>query len=139
MIRRPPRSTLFPYTTLFRSQECIILQLRDRYIFNEALEEMVEKDLNLIANSNVAYLASHYKFTRDEVMEYIHIIRSLDPRPAQKYARSNIVYAFPDVMVEYEDGEPRVRSFKERNIRLSINQRSEEHTSELQSRQYLVC
>src|SRR5260221_8194923 len=23
MIRRPPRSTLFPYTTLFRSRECI--------------------------------------------------------------------------------------------------------------------
>src|SRR5688572_31069118 len=23
MIRRPPRSTLFPYTTLFRSPECI--------------------------------------------------------------------------------------------------------------------
>src|SRR2546425_5184288 len=23
MIRRPPRSTLFPYTTLFRSQECL--------------------------------------------------------------------------------------------------------------------
>src|SRR5260221_2196824 len=24
MIRRPPRSTLFPYTTLFRSQRCFI-------------------------------------------------------------------------------------------------------------------
>src|SRR5438067_10771859 len=24
MIRRPPRSTLFPYTTLFRSEECLI-------------------------------------------------------------------------------------------------------------------
>src|SRR2546422_3224487 len=23
MIRRPPRSTLFPYTTLFRSQRCV--------------------------------------------------------------------------------------------------------------------
>src|SRR2546430_12581258 len=23
MIRRPPRSTLFPYTTLFRSEECV--------------------------------------------------------------------------------------------------------------------
>src|SRR5258706_9562574 len=23
MIRRPPRSTLFPYTTLFRSQSCV--------------------------------------------------------------------------------------------------------------------
>src|SRR2546430_7815695 len=28
MIRRPPRSTLFPYTTLFRSRHCP----RDRYV-----------------------------------------------------------------------------------------------------------
>src|SRR5260370_32639621 len=28
MIRRPPRSTLFPYTTLFRSVHCLVL-LRD--------------------------------------------------------------------------------------------------------------
>src|SRR5260370_24283753 len=27
MIRRPPRSTLFPYTTLFRSQEAQLVQL----------------------------------------------------------------------------------------------------------------
>src|SRR2546425_4814528 len=27
MIRRPPRSTLFPYTTLFRSQKIAILEL----------------------------------------------------------------------------------------------------------------
>src|SRR3989442_10990583 len=25
MIRRPPRSTLFPYTTLFRSNSCLLL------------------------------------------------------------------------------------------------------------------
>src|SRR2546430_4966357 len=31
MIRRPPRSTLFPYTTLFRSDEfCLLQPLRDR-------------------------------------------------------------------------------------------------------------
>src|SRR5207302_8084771 len=30
MIRRPPRSTLFPYTTLFRSQCCQDLQARVR-------------------------------------------------------------------------------------------------------------
>src|SRR5258705_10324186 len=28
MIRRPPRSTLFPYTTLFRSKRCICTLLR---------------------------------------------------------------------------------------------------------------
>src|SRR2546426_7319602 len=26
MIRRPPRSTLFPYTTLFRSGPCLVVQ-----------------------------------------------------------------------------------------------------------------
>src|SRR5688572_31371370 len=26
MLRRPPRSTLFPYTTLFRSRICLLLQ-----------------------------------------------------------------------------------------------------------------
>src|SRR5258708_26676221 len=29
MIRRPPRSTLFPYTTLFRSQGSVCLRKRD--------------------------------------------------------------------------------------------------------------
>src|SRR2546427_924920 len=28
MIRRPPRSTLFPYTTLFRSRSCCLLDQR---------------------------------------------------------------------------------------------------------------
>ena len=27
MIRRPPRSTLFPYTTLFRSVEIVLMEL----------------------------------------------------------------------------------------------------------------
>src|SRR5256885_4677003 len=31
MIRRPPRSTLFPYTTLFRSAESLVYQLQDRH------------------------------------------------------------------------------------------------------------
>src|SRR5256885_13976952 len=29
MIRRPPRSTLFPYTTLFRSEEAVLVQPAD--------------------------------------------------------------------------------------------------------------
>src|SRR5256885_6004354 len=31
MIRRPPRSTLFPYTTLFRSRRSTLFQLLDRF------------------------------------------------------------------------------------------------------------
>src|SRR2546422_4986212 len=36
MIRRPPRSTLFPYTTLFRSQRLIVVG-----VFRDLLEELL--------------------------------------------------------------------------------------------------
>src|SRR5690349_22879426 len=42
MIRRPPRSTLFPYTTLFRSDEWIEMRLRAT-----AAQEVYLKDLDL--------------------------------------------------------------------------------------------
>src|SRR3712207_8405626 len=78
MIRRPPRSTLFPYTTLFRS-------------------------------------AFHACGMRSAAC-------SLMPR-----TRSNII-ATP--------GETTTRSYDHDGPEA---RRSEEHTSELQSRQYLVC
>ena len=52
MIRRPPRSTLFPYTTLFRSTrwkaeigQGLLRSLRVK----EALEKMTDDDLNHVA------------------------------------------------------------------------------------------
>src|SRR5256885_6617814 len=36
MIRRPPRSTLFPYTTLFRSEDSASLAYTKRYSQSEA-------------------------------------------------------------------------------------------------------
>src|SRR5256885_6586441 len=39
MIRRPPRSTLFPYTTLFRSLPCLGAgNLRGRGVFHEIVD-----------------------------------------------------------------------------------------------------
>src|SRR3712207_7633282 len=80
MIRRPPRSTLFPYTTLFRS--------RDRAL-----------------------------------------PRRLPPARAVVRAGRGLVVVLP------RRGGLQGRRFPPIHLRL----RSEEHTSELQSRQYLVC
>src|SRR5690554_7589608 len=45
MIRRPPRSTLFPYTTLFRSETLT------PHIFKELLKKRItETDINLVKN-----------------------------------------------------------------------------------------
>src|SRR5687767_15599213 len=39
MIRRPPRSTLFPYTTLFRSRRVTLGALRDHFLGGHAEDE----------------------------------------------------------------------------------------------------
>src|SRR3989442_3274351 len=77
MIRRPPRSTLFPYTTLFRS-----------------------------------------------VTVAGEIFRAIRVQRTEAEGREIVLRAHPDV-VGYLEGDAR--------------DRSEEHTSELQSRPHLVC
>src|SRR3712207_7957828 len=90
MIRRPPRSTLFPYTTLFRSDA-------ERQLFQLSTEDADAKPTDSSAG--------------------------LSPcSPCALLAR-----AFHD--------NPTKNPF----LLLNRYERSEEHTSELQSRQYLVC
>src|SRR3712207_6984015 len=83
MIRRPPRSTLFPYTTLFRSS------------------------LNLMKfrRPDGSFDVGRFVHTVDIVFLAQEIIVGPSSYPTEKIGRN----------------------------------RSEEHTSELQSRQYLVC
>src|SRR3712207_7235551 len=90
MIRRPPRSTLFPYTTLFRSVE----------------------------------LARHGRQGGDRVRA---LERREDPLGAGQELESLQRLGVGDGEVAGAAGVAQVRM------------RSEEHTSELQSRQYLVC
>src|SRR3712207_7495147 len=88
MIRRPPRSTLFPYTTLFRSRRGATV--------GAALLLLAA----VLARRHGAGLADHPNAPEDRLRA-------------------------PGA------GEPGLQAVDAR--------RSEEHTSELQSRQYLVC
>src|SRR5258708_9763905 len=94
MIRRPPRSTLFPYTTLFRSQEHGML-------FEHAFTNAC------MCSPARSTLMSGY-FPAQHGVKYT---LELD-MPAPQY---------PDISVE------------------RAGERSEEHTSELQSPDHLVC
>src|SRR3712207_7967180 len=44
MIRRPPRSTLFPYTTLFRSRIKTETSIRQMYSFITPIKERIQKE-----------------------------------------------------------------------------------------------
>src|SRR3712207_8893674 len=91
MIRRPPRSTLFPYTTLFRS-----LATRVTFPYEQAAapirrgqEHSIGAELHAIDPVGV-------------LLDFMQLLSCLGREDADDF-------------------------------------RSEEHTSELQSRQYLVC
>src|SRR3712207_7641973 len=84
MIRRPPRSTLFPYTTLFRSPQ-----------------------LNL----DVEWDALQWPLEGT-------------PKIASPQGKLSVIGTPADMHAK---------------LGAAVGRRSEEHTSELQSRQYLVC
>src|SRR3712207_8610308 len=81
MIRRPPRSTLFPYTTLFRS-DCKSTEVEEEH---------------------------HHEAVAPPERRMQHVGHGVDTQPISMGTKHDRM------------------------------QRSEEHTSELQSRQYLVC
>src|SRR3712207_7417375 len=92
MIRRPPRSTLFPYTTLFRSLLALVDNLQH-------------------AGVGVEQVHPEYSAGQVEI--------SLPPSDPVRACDASVLA---------------------RHIARTVaEQRSEEHTSELQSRQYLVC
>src|SRR5256885_11051666 len=45
MIRRPPRSTLFPYTTLFRSRSCALRLRARRHELLQMVRGIAQRDL----------------------------------------------------------------------------------------------
>src|SRR3712207_8099787 len=90
MIRRPPRSTLFPYTTLFRSK------------------------VRLSGLSTSSNRASRICWTRKTLVAAR--MPDAGPKRCSQYSPARSIGS---------NGSP--------------SSRSEEHTSELQSRQYLVC
>src|SRR3712207_8557409 len=95
MIRRPPRSTLFPNTTLFRSADLLgehaAWRLRQRHLLGRKRGDRLEHEPARVLGRN----------------------QPCHPSNLPRNMRSCFAKTCPS--------------------------RSEEHTSELQSRQYLVC
>src|SRR3712207_9019986 len=95
MIRRPPRSTLFPYTTLFRSAQV-----------SDAGE--IEAIIDGVIGANPQQLAQY------------------------RAGKEGLFGFFVGQVMKASQGKANPKLVNELL-------RSEEHTSELQSRQYLVC
>src|SRR3989454_12537900 len=71
MIRRPPRSTLFPYTTLFRSKNAYLATLELLAYHIESTEHHQEGHSNRVAQVAAA-IARELKLPADDV-ENLHV------------------------------------------------------------------
>src|SRR3712207_9151483 len=102
MLRRPPRSTLFPYTTLFRS-------VANNYVYNIYHFHINGLVLEMLTGPGAS-----------EIFVFPPLLY------AKAIALSLLLMATPFLLWWL-------------SVRVNNRLRSEEHTSELQSRQYLVC
>src|SRR3712207_8278660 len=105
MIRRPPRSTLFPYTTLFRSKSTTLAAMIDH--------------MNETHSRHIVTIEDPIEFLHRDKRSIINQREVGQDTHSFKRALRRVLRQDPDVIL--------------------IGERSEEHTSELQSRQYLVC
>src|SRR3712207_8414459 len=103
MIRRPPRSTLFPYTTLFRSITLLP---------NTSGARNAEEAIKIAMIAREAGCGDFIK------IEVINDMKYLLPNNEETIKATKFLAKEGFIVLPY---------------------RSEEHTSELQSRQYLVC
>src|SRR3712207_7271770 len=99
MKRRPPRSTHFPYTTLFRSDNDV--------------ETVVERERRHVGTPSLCP-AEGWPFGPQ------------GSRPELRWHRRHLA-------------RNRARRLRHKHRHVTQRKRSEEHTSELQSRQYIVC
>src|SRR3712207_5326002 len=194
MIRRPPRSTLFPYTTLFRSylmkgdwQKVIDYSnyvlgedaktslrrwwdYRRKLNFNfKSLHQLYlaeDEPANLLLTTTRSRLQRNlatekYGLTADKM---VSIFAKRGIEGAQNYSTINLQGVYPlnasespitngsymakfDEYAQYTETGSSPKQVFVTNVLFSTDEvllnrmeaRSEEHTSELQSRQYLVC
>src|SRR3989449_6128235 len=150
MIRRPPRSTLFPYTTLFRSichAGNVPGKLRANELYmNQGLNaDSVPTFLEQAAAYGVADTAYStqavfFDYDRDGDLDLLVINNS--PRPVSSMPLEN-TRELRDPLggdrLYRNDGGHFVDVSAAAGIYGSEIGRSEEHTSELQSRLHLVC
>ncbi|MCC0647924.1 RNA polymerase factor sigma-54 [Clostridioides sp. ZZV15-6598] len=101
--------------------ECLMIQMASLGIYNEILEEIVTKDLNLIANNKYKEISKKYNMSLQKCVELINIIKTLDPKPGRTCSVEKSVYIQPDVTVEKIDDEFIVYLNEKDSYQIKIN------------------
>lgn len=102
-------------------EECLLIQLRNLNIQDDLLEKIIKEDLNNIANKKVKPLCKKYNINQEQYMNYIKIIKNLDPKPGKIYNINTVEYIKPDVIVRKVNGSFIIISNDSNDMTININ------------------
>ena len=102
-------------------EESLIIQLRNLDIKDGLLEDIIKNDLNCIGNKKISLICKKYNINKSQCMNYIKLIKSLDPKPCEKFKLKDIIYIKPDVTVKKIDGEFVLEGNNTNDINIHIN------------------
>lgn len=86
-------------------EECLIIQLHKKNIIDQKLEYIITHFMQELASSKYDIICSKLNITEEYVVEYLKIIRSLNPLPSRGfYMGDTIRYIEPDAEIKNIDG-----------------------------------
>ena len=86
-------------------EECLIIQLHKKNIIDQKLEYIITHFMQELASSKYDIICSKLNITEEYVVEYLKIIRSLNPLPSRGfYMGDTIRYIEPDAEIKNING-----------------------------------
>jgi len=78
--------------------ECLKIQLNEKSLLSDGLSVILD-NLNLLANGEIKELMKITNFDQEEISKSISLIRSLNPKPGEKFSFDETIQNSPDVIV----------------------------------------
>src|SRR5258707_15860627 len=123
MIRRPPRSTLFPYTTLFRSHNVLGVVLDRLGRGDEAFREFnsaIRIDPNFVsARNNLGRMLAEHGKTAEAIAEFERVLKR-DPSHVQAHYNLGALYADAGDFARAADHFARAREADQNDPQLAL-------------------
>jgi RNA polymerase sigma-54 factor len=115
------RQALHPSLGCFDLRECLLLQVEAHGIDDPLVQDMIRDHLEDITTNRLPRIVRSTGRDLEEVKEAIELIRHLDPGPTGDFGEEQAAVIHPDVVVEEEGGEYKVRLVRDRSPELRIS------------------
>lgn len=86
-------------------QECLIIQLKRLNLFNPEIESLITNFLPELAKGYYQVIARHLKISKKKIIQYLEIIKTLDPHPFHIEKLENASYISPDIILVLKNEE----------------------------------